>query len=145
MEIFPFAGFLWWFSQCGASVHGNIYATGVVFLLWILELLKAQSFWFTLYKMKSRQLALWRKVRFCHTCQPCHGSTDRWETVVLHSVFWIFAEVVIQHCLVVMWLVPHETVAVLAQVLCMSYSHAPVYSAMPPYFKPHNYVGCVCV
>ena len=83
MEIFPFAGFLWWLSQYGASVHINVHAAGVcVFLLWIFELLKAQSCWFTLYKMKSGQLALWRKVHFCRTCQPCRGSTDRWETVV---------------------------------------------------------------
>ena len=145
MEIFPFAGFLWWFSQYGASVHINIYiyATGVVFLLWIFELLKAQSFWFTLYKMKSRQLALWHKVRFCHTCQPCRGSTDRWETVVLHSVFWIFAEVVVQHCLVVMWLVPHET-------CCFGTSF--VYAIQPcPSLQCHatlfqtTYVGCMCV
>ena len=34
----------------------------------------------------------------------------------------------LQRCLVVAWLVPHETAAVLAHILCTPYNHAPVYS-----------------
>ena len=34
----------------------------------------------------------------------------------------------IPHCLVFSWLLPHETAAVLVQVLCTPYNHAPVYS-----------------
>ena len=34
----------------------------------------------------------------------------------------------LQCCLTVKWLVPHETAAILAHVLCTPYSHTPVYS-----------------
>ena len=36
----------------------------------------------------------------------------------------------LQCCLVVTWLVPHETAAVSAQVLCTPYNHAPDYSVI---------------
>ena len=51
-----------------------------------------------------------------------------WVTVALHSSFWISAEEWLQRWLVVTWLVTRETAVVLAQVLCTSYSHSPVYS-----------------
>ena len=35
---------------------------------------------------------------------------------------------VLKHCLIVTWLVPHETAAISPQVLCTPYKHAPVYS-----------------
>ena len=44
--------------------------------------------------------------------------------------FWISSEVVIQHCLVVIWLVPRKTAVVSAHILCTPESHAPVYSAI---------------
>ena len=41
----------------------------------------------------------------------------------------VFAEVMYSQCyLFVTWLVPHETAAASAHVLCTSYNHAPVYS-----------------
>ena len=51
-------------------------------------------------------------------------------TVAFHSAFLIFSiEVVyLQRYLVVTWLVPHETAAVLAHVLCTPYNHAQVYN-----------------
>ena len=47
-----------------------------------------------------------------------------------------------QCCLVVAWLVPCETAAVSAQVLCTPYTHATVYNVT--LFKV-TYVGCMCV
>ena len=44
--------------------------------------------------------------------------------------------------LVVTWLVPRETAAVSAHVLCTPYNHAPVYSVIS--FEA-TYVGCMCV
>ena len=41
--------------------------------------------------------------------------------------------------LVITWLVPHETAAVLAHVLCTPYNHAPVYSVT--LFKATNTLG----
>ena len=49
----------------------------------------------------------------------------------------------LQRChLVVTWLVPRETVAILPQFLCTPYNCAPVYSLT--LFKA-TYVGCMCV
>ena len=43
--------------------------------------------------------------------------------------FWISTEVVhLQHYLVVPWMVPRESAAVSAHVLCKPYNHVPVYS-----------------
>ena len=53
-------------------------------------------------------------------------------TVALHSAFWIASKVTVAlhsaFCLFVTWLVPRETAAVSAHVLCTPYNHAPVYS-----------------
>ena len=43
---------------------------------------------------------------------------------------------------IVKWLVPGETAAVSAHVLCTPYSHAPGYSAN---LFEATYVGCMCV
>ena len=67
----------------------------------------------------------------------------QWLTITFHSMFWISSEVVyLQCCLVVAWLVPRETAAVLAHVLCTPYSHAPVYSVTS--FKA-TYIRCIHV
>ena len=50
--------------------------------------------------------------------------------------------VYLQCCFVVAWLVPHETAAVLAHVLCTPHSHAPVYSVTS--FKA-TYIRCIHV
>ena len=45
-----------------------------------------------------------------------------------HCVFLLSAKVMyVQRCLVVTWLVPHETAAVSVHVLNTSYKYAPVY------------------
>ena len=63
-------------------------------------------------------------------------------TVALLSVFWISTKKWLQHCLVVIWLVPHESAAISVQVLCIPYNHAPVYSTI---FFAVIYEGCMCV
>ena len=60
-----------------------------------------------------------------------------------YNIFWISTKVVYsQHCLIVTWLVPHETVDILAHVLCTSYNHAPVYFVTS--FEARC-GGCMCV
>ena len=55
------------------------------------------------------------------------GRLNEW--LAFHNAFWISTEVVyLQHYLLVTGLVPHETTAVSAHVLCAPYNHAPVYS-----------------
>ena len=61
------------------------------------------------------------------------------EWLSLHNVFWmsdcIFTQcilnictVCLQRCLAVTWLVPSETAAISAHVLCTPYNHASIYS-----------------
>ena len=63
--------------------------------------------------------------------------------VAFYGVFWTSTDVVdLQCCLVVIWLVPRETAAILAQVLCTPYNHALFYNVT--LFKATN-LGCMCV
>ena len=55
-----------------------------------------------------------------------HTTLNKWP--LLYTALFEFPPKSWHHCLVVTWLVPRETAAVLAQVLCTSNSHAPVYS-----------------
>ena len=50
------------------------------------------------------------------------------EWLAFYSVFWVSTKVVTVLYMVVTLLVPHETAAVSAHVLCTPYNHAPVYS-----------------
>ena len=62
---------------------------------------------------------------------------------LLWRVYLVSTEVVYwQRCLVFAWLVPYETAAVSAQILCTPHNHAPVYNAI--LFKT-TCVGCMCV
>ena len=73
-----------------------------------------------------------------------HVIVDEWlyPFMTLCSFDIISTEVVFwQHCLVVTWVVPHETVAVLVHILCTPYNHAPVYSVN--LWKPHMSGACV--
>ena len=62
-----------------------------------------------------------------------------WVTVALYS-FLEYPFKWLQCCLVVTWLVPCETAAISAHVLCTPYNHAPVYSVT---LSEAIYVGCL--
>ena len=50
----------------------------------------------------------------------------------------------LQHCLDVAWLVPRETAAILAHILCIPYNHAPVYSVTSCKATMHVCVAVTC-
>ena len=57
-----------------------------------------------------------------------------WGAVALHSTVRVSTEMMyLQHCLVVTWLLPHETAAISTHVLCFVT------------LVETTYVGCVCV
>ena len=62
--------------------------------------------------------------------QLTHCTLAVWDSkwVIFCNAFWTSTKLVyLQRCLVVAWLMPCETVAVLVHVLCTLYNHAPVY------------------
>ena len=72
-----------------------------------------------------------------------HVTCDSEGMTVAKCIFLISTEVVYWQCyLVVTWLVPHETTAILAHVLCTPYNPAVVY--MVTLFEA-MYVRCICV
>ena len=73
------------------------------------------------------------------TLRSCHI----WSSVTCLARGWLSIEVVyLQRCLVVTWLIPHETAAVSAHVLCTPCNHAPVYNVVS---CKATYIGCRCV
>ena len=55
-------------------------------------------------------------------------SDSEWVTAALDSTLWTATKVVIQCCLVVTWLVPHQTDVVSAHIPYTPCNHLPVYS-----------------
>ena len=63
--------------------------------------------------------------------------------VILHECFWISTEVV--YLLTALaWLVPHETAAVSAQVLCTPYNHAPCHFTQSHIRKVYACLAVTC-
>ena len=95
-----------------------------------------------------------RHSQLLRTPTALQSSVTQNECIVsLHSadlVFFVSAVVLIsseevtalRRCLVVTWLVSHETAAVSAHVLCTPYNQLHVYSVI--LFKA-TYVGCMCI
>ena len=63
---------------------------------------------------------------------------SEWVTA-LHPAHFEYPPMWLQCCLVVTWLVPHEIAAILAQVLCTPFNHAPVYNV--PLFEATSEAG----
>ena len=61
---------------------------------------------------------------------------------LLLFLFVVFTHEWLKRCFVLTWLVPPETAAVSAQVVCAPYNHAQVYSVT---LFEATYVGCTCI
>ena len=92
-------------------------------------------------------IALFSALEQTHCANVACGS--EMVTVAFYNAFWIFTSVgYLQRCLIVTWMVPHETAAVSAHVLCTPYNHAPCHVTTMHHVtllhaKPYMYGACV--
>ena len=60
------------------------------------------------------------------------------------TCFWISTEVVYLHFTAMAWLVPHETAAISAQLLCTPYNHAPCHFMQSHIRKVYTCLAVTC-
>ena len=139
-----------WFSKCIIQSWSSLYSFVAVcssfanrfclkkkvFYIWTLAE-RLISRW----ALNASQWQLYSGILWVCTLVICNSE---WVTVAFTQHVLEYPPKWLQRCLVVIWLVSHETADVLTQVLCTPYNHAPCHFILSHIRKVHGCLAVTC-